>query len=55
MTSSPGSTRPRIAYSITPLPPTVTKTWNGSTGKPLRAEASAAIASRSAGMPANGG
>ncbi len=44
-----------MAYSITPLPPTVTNTWYGSTGKPLRAEASAAIASRRAGIPANGG
>ena len=40
-----------MAYSITPLPPTVTNTWTGSTAKPLRAEASAAIASRRAGMP----
>ena len=35
MTSSPGSTRPRIAYSITPLPPTVTNTCDGSAGDAL--------------------
>ena len=54
MTSSPGSISPRIAYSITPLPPTVTKTWDGSAARPLRVPTSAAIASRRAGMPANG-
>ncbi len=40
---------------MTPLPPTVTNTLAGSTAKPLRAVASAAIADRSSGMPGNGG
>ena len=43
-----------MAYSITPLPPTVTNTCDGSAVTPLRAATSAAMASRRAGMPGNG-
>ena len=43
-----------MAYSITPLPPTVMNTWDGSAATPLRAVTSAATASRRAGMPGNG-
>jgi hypothetical protein len=54
MTSSPASTRASIAKNMMGLAPGVTTTRSAATSKPLRAVASAAIASRSAGRPSGG-